>query len=40
MNIDIFTDIFGITAIMMCPMIAIGATCYYSYLATKDIGKE
>jgi hypothetical protein len=40
MNIDIITDLLGVGAVMLCPMLAIGATLYYSAEATKDIGKE
>jgi|DEB0MinimDraft_4_1074332.scaffolds.fasta_scaffold764285_2 hypothetical protein len=33
-------DVIGITAVMMCPMVAIAVTLYYSHLATKDIGND
>jgi hypothetical protein len=34
------TEVIGITAVMLCPMIAIAVTLYYSHKETKDIGKE
>jgi hypothetical protein len=33
-------DVLGIGAVMLCPMIAIAVTLYYSHEATKDIGNE
>ena len=33
-------DVIGIGAVMLCPMIAIAVTLYYSWDATKDIGNE
>ena len=33
-------DVIGIGAVMMCPMIAIAVTLYYSHIATKEIGND
>lgn len=33
-------EVLGIGAIMLTPMITMGIALYYSYEATKDIGKE
>ena len=33
-------DVLGIGVVMLCPMIAIAVTLYYSHETTKDIGKE
>ena len=33
-------EIIGITAVMLCPMIAIAVTLYYSHKETKDIGND
>ena len=33
-------ELLGIFAVMMCPMIGLGVTLYYSWEATKDIGNE
>lgn len=34
------TELLGIFAVMMLPMIGLGVTLYLSWDATKDIGKE
>jgi hypothetical protein len=34
------TELLGIFAVMMCPMIGLGVTLYFSAEATKEIGKE
>jgi len=33
-------ELIGIFAVMMCPMIGLGVTLYFSSEATKEIGKE
>ena len=33
-------DVLGIGAVMLCPMIAIAVTLYYSWKETKEIGNE
>ena len=34
------TELIGIFAVMMCPMIGLAVTLVYSHEATKDIGKD
>jgi hypothetical protein len=34
------TEVIGIGAVMMLPMIAIAVTLYYSWKETKDIGND
>ena len=34
------TELFGIFAVMMCPMIGLGITLILSHEATKEIGNE
>ena len=34
------TELIGIFAVMMCPMIGLAVATYFSVEATKDIGNE
>ena len=34
------TELIGIGMVMLLPMIGIGVSLYYSWVYTKDIGKE